>query len=113
MKSTSIQLRKENAELRAQLEQERKGRVKLVVNKVYTTSKEQDELARKIVEELATSSEFKGRTIVTEIEAAEPFHGAEDYHQDYVVRTGRACHPGIGPAIEEFTERINLKNESK
>ncbi|MCH2144859.1 MAG: bifunctional methionine sulfoxide reductase B/A protein [Phycisphaerales bacterium] len=80
---------------------------------IYTTSKEQGELARKIVEELAADSEFKGRTIVTEIEAAEPFHGAEDYHQDYVVRTGRACHPGIGPAIEEFTERINLKNEAK
>jgi methionine-S-sulfoxide reductase len=42
--------------------------------------------------ELRESPRFKGRRIVTQLEAARTFYPAEDYHQDYVERTGRACH---------------------
>lgn len=37
-----------------------------------------------------------GRRIATEVAQAGTFHTAEAYHQDYVDRTGRACH-GINP----------------
>jgi peptide methionine sulfoxide reductase msrA/msrB len=37
-----------------------------------------------------------GRRIATEVAEAGTFHTAEAYHQDYVDRTGRACH-GINP----------------
>lgn len=32
------------------------------------------------------------RPIVTQIEAAGPFYAAEEYHQRYFEKTGRACH---------------------
>ena len=79
---------------------------------IYTANEKQDAIARKVVKELNEADTFDGRTIVTEIEGAEEFFVAEPYHQDYVDRTGRACHPGIGPAIEEYTARINEKNTS-
>ena len=59
---------------------------------IYTTSEEQLETARAFVRELSESAEYRGREIVTEIEPAETFYPAEEYHQDYVVKTGRACH---------------------
>ena len=79
---------------------------------IYTTSKDQDAVARKVVKELNEAGAFDGRPIVTQIEGAEEFYVAEPYHQDYVDRTGRACHPGIGPAIEEFTALVTKKNAS-
>ncbi len=79
---------------------------------IYTTSKDQDAVARKVVKELNEADAFDGRPIVTQIEGAEEFFIAEPYHQDYVDRTGRACHPGIGPAIEEFTALVTKKNAS-
>lgn len=69
---------------------------------IYTASPEQAQTARKVVEELARSDAFKGRTIVTQIEPTEIFNQAEEYHQDYVVRTGRTCHPGIGSAVAKY-----------
>ena len=30
--------------------------------------------------------------IVTEVESADTFYPAEDYHQDYIETTGRSCH---------------------
>ncbi len=35
---------------------------------------------------------FKGTRAVTQVESAKTFYPAEDYHQDYVVTTGRPCH---------------------
>ncbi len=47
--------------------------------------------AEEFVRELS-QGEYKGRKIVTQIEPAATFYPAEEYHQDYIVRTGRACH---------------------
>lgn len=38
------------------------------------------------------SGAFGGRNIVTQVEPAKTFWPAEAYHQDYMERTGRACH---------------------
>ena len=80
---------------------------------IYTVGDEQAEVVGRVVAELEREDAFDGRRIVTQVEPAETFHMAEPYHQDYVDRTGRACHPGIGPAVEEFTARINAGNAGK
>ena len=80
---------------------------------IYTSTPEEAEIAKRVVKDLTEKKAFGGRPIVTEIEDTMTFYPAEDYHQDYVDRTGRACHPGIGPAIEEFTEKINRRNATK
>ena len=46
------------------------------------------------------SDRLAGRSIVTVIEPAETFWAAEDYHQDYVENTGRACHVDIPGAMK-------------
>lgn len=59
---------------------------------IWYTSAEQQREAEAYVKELQESSAFRGRKIVTQIEKAETFWPAEEYHQDYVDKTGRACH---------------------
>lgn len=59
---------------------------------IYCTSEEQANLARAYIAELQNGPAYKGRRIVTEVEPAKTFYPAEDYHQDYVEKTGRACH---------------------
>lgn len=59
---------------------------------VYTTSPEQQREAEGFIREQQASPRFKGRKIVTQVEPAKTFYPAEDYHQDYIVKTGRACH---------------------
>ncbi len=66
---------------------------------IYTVGEDQLEIARKLKAELQESPGFQGRRIVTEIEAAEMFYPAEDYHQDYIEKTGRACHVDIDGAF--------------
>lgn len=58
---------------------------------IYTTSDDQKREAEAFIKELSASGQFK-KPIVTEIEPAQTFWAAEDYHQDYIVKTGRACH---------------------
>ena len=58
---------------------------------IYTTSEAQLAAARSYVQQLQADGRFD-RPIVTEIEPAETFYAAEDYHQDYIETTGRACH---------------------
>lgn len=58
---------------------------------IYYTSDAQKEQAEAYIAKLTESGEFK-RPIVTEVEQADTFYDAEDYHQDYIVNTGRACH---------------------
>lgn len=67
---------------------------------IYTVGDAQLATARRVVQETQASAAFKGRTIVTEIEPTETFYPAEDYHQDYVEKTGRACHVDINGAFE-------------
>lgn len=59
---------------------------------IYYTSDEQKREATEYIAKLQTSEQFKGRKIVTEVQAAKPFYPAEDNHQDYIAKTGRACH---------------------
>ena len=59
---------------------------------IWFASEEQKKQAEAYIAELAGTEAYKGRKIVTALEAAETFYPAEDYHQDYVVTTGRACH---------------------
>jgi peptide methionine sulfoxide reductase msrA/msrB len=53
---------------------------------------EQRDEARSLIEELAGKDRFAGRRIVTEVQQAQTFYAAEDCHQGYIERTGRACH---------------------
>ena len=58
---------------------------------VWTTSAAQQSEAEAFVREL-TEKKAYNRPVVTQIEPARQFYAAEDYHQDYVEKTGRACH---------------------
>lgn len=60
---------------------------------VFTTDEAQVKAARAFVARLTAGGRFS-QPIVTQIEPAETFWPAEDYHQDYVVNTGRPCHLG-------------------
>ena len=53
---------------------------------------EQKREAEAYIKELTASKRYDGRKIVTAVEAAKTFWPAEDYHQDYIEKTGRACH---------------------
>jgi peptide methionine sulfoxide reductase msrA/msrB len=59
---------------------------------IWTTSDAQKREAEAYIKELADKKAFDGKKIVTQVEPAKMFWPAEDYHQDYVVNTGRACH---------------------
>jgi peptide methionine sulfoxide reductase msrA/msrB len=48
--------------------------------------------AEAIIKELVASGRYGGSPIVTQVEAAKTFWPAEDYHQDYIAKTGRTCH---------------------
>jgi peptide methionine sulfoxide reductase msrA/msrB len=64
---------------------------------IFCTSPEQAKAAREYIAELADAKAFGNKPIVTQVvEPAPRFWAAEEYHQDYVDRTGRACH-GINP----------------
>ena len=58
---------------------------------IWVATEDQKRQAEQFVIELKKSGRFK-REIVTEIEQAKTFYLAEDYHQDYIATTGRACH---------------------
>jgi len=59
---------------------------------IWYVDDEQRKLAEAFVAELQASPTYKSRKIVTAIEKAKTFYPAEEYHQDYIERTGRACH---------------------
>jgi len=59
---------------------------------IWYTSPKQKQEAEAYLRELTIANRFMGKPIVTKIEAAKTFFPAEDHHQDYVERTGRACH---------------------
>lgn len=59
---------------------------------IWYTSDEQKREVEAYLQELADKRRFGGRKIVTQVEPAKTFWPAEEYHQDYVDKTGRACH---------------------
>jgi peptide methionine sulfoxide reductase msrA/msrB len=76
---------------------------------LFTTTESQATTAHTVIDELKNGKAFDGRKIVTEVESATTFFPAEQYHQDYVARTGRACHPGIGTAVEAYQAKLAKK----
>jgi peptide methionine sulfoxide reductase msrA/msrB len=59
---------------------------------IWFVDEQQRREAEAVVRELSASGRYDGRPIVTRIEAAGTFWPAEDYHQDFIATTGRACH---------------------
>jgi peptide methionine sulfoxide reductase msrA/msrB len=59
---------------------------------IWYANEEQRREAEAYIQELQAQDRFKGRKIVTQVEPARRFWPAEDYHQDYIEKTGRACH---------------------
>ncbi|HWL92987.1 MAG TPA: bifunctional methionine sulfoxide reductase B/A protein [Phycisphaerae bacterium] len=59
---------------------------------IWYVSEDQRREAEAYVKHLAEIKAYNGKKIVTQIEPARKFFPAEDYHQDYVEKTGRACH---------------------
>jgi len=59
---------------------------------IYTVNEQQQREAQEFIAQLQAKNLFNGKKIVTEVEPAKTFYPAEDYHQDYVEKTGRACH---------------------
>jgi methionine-S-sulfoxide reductase len=58
---------------------------------IYTVNDAQAKAAKAFIAKL-TDDEVFDDVIATQVEPAATFFPAEDYHQDYVVKTGRACH---------------------
>jgi len=65
---------------------------------IFVVNDAQRQVAERVIHELSATGSF-GRPIVTAVEPAEPFWPAEAYHQDYIARTGRACHIDIAAAL--------------
>ncbi len=59
---------------------------------IWYTSDAQKREAEAFIRELESTGRFGERKIVTQVQPAEKFWPAEDYHQDYIAKTGRACH---------------------
>jgi peptide methionine sulfoxide reductase msrA/msrB len=59
---------------------------------IWYTSDQQKREAEGYIKELATQKTFGDGRIVTQVEPAKTFYPAEQYHQDYIQKTGRACH---------------------
>ncbi len=59
---------------------------------IWYANEQQKREAEAYIRELESKTGKPGRNIVTELEPAKTFYAAEDYHQDYVAKTGRACH---------------------
>jgi len=62
---------------------------------IFYHSEEQKQLAKKMVENLEKSAQFRKR-IVTEILPASEFYKAEEYHQQYIEKLNRGSKGGCG-----------------
>lgn len=59
---------------------------------IWYATQEQKREAEAFINELKAQKRYGGRQIATQVEQAGVFWPAEEYHQDYIARTGRACH---------------------
>jgi peptide methionine sulfoxide reductase msrA/msrB len=59
---------------------------------IWYVSEEQKRQAEAFIRALGEEDRYGGRSIVTRIEPAGTFWPAEEVHQDYITKTGRACH---------------------
>jgi len=59
---------------------------------IWYVNEAQREQALAFIRELEASGRYRGKRIVTQVEPAKTFWPAEEYHQDYIAKTGRACH---------------------
>lgn len=58
---------------------------------IWYANEAQREQAEAYMQELAGDPRLRGRPIVTQLEPAGTFYEAEEYHQDYILKTGRRC----------------------
>lgn len=59
---------------------------------IWYANEDQRKEAENYLKELQAGDQFKGRKIVTQVEPARKFWPAEEYHQNYLDRTGGVCH---------------------
>jgi peptide methionine sulfoxide reductase msrA/msrB len=59
---------------------------------VWVVNDDQRREADTYIKELQATNRYEARKIVTQVEPAARFWPAEEYHQDYIKKTGRACH---------------------
>lgn len=59
---------------------------------IWYASAEQEAAAKAYIQELTARKRYGRRAIVTQVEPAKQFWPAEEHHQDYIAKTGRACH---------------------
>jgi len=72
---------------------------------IWYASDEQRAEAEAYMKELVEKRRFV-RRIVTQLEAAKTFYEAEEYHQNYIARTGRACSVrNPWPILREMEEK--------
>jgi peptide-methionine (S)-S-oxide reductase len=70
---------------------------------IFFTDPGQKEVAKQLIEEIDEKSSWPS-PVVTEVEPAENFYVAEDYHQKYYERNGSApyCRIMIDPKVDKF-----------
>jgi peptide methionine sulfoxide reductase msrA/msrB len=63
---------------------------------IWYVNEAQKTAAEAYIKKISAEKRFAGRPIVTKVEPAKTFWPAEEYHQDFIEKTGRACH-GVNP----------------
>ena len=79
---------------------------------IFTTSPEQDAIARAKIEQLAFEGAFDA-PIVTEVEPAGTFWPAEPYHDNYFARNGRQpyCQFVVAPKVAKFRKAFAARRK--
>jgi peptide-methionine (S)-S-oxide reductase len=75
---------------------------------IFYHSAEQKATAEQVMAELAAADLWNGRAIVTELEPAEAFYKAEEYHQNYYRTNPRQsyCQVVIFPKVVKFRKQF-------